>query len=183
MSNPSPGRASQRAMPTIAVLLALASVSSCRCIEHPLYDAKVNRFDTWYLGGGNTQFRPFRSVQYDPDAAFELELRHRGEGEAVVIMARLHGEATADLEGHVLAVEAAGTLADEPLEQVETLATFEHADDDLALATLDREMLAELEARGAGLSIRFIDEVGASARLDVRPTDLLDPRRDEEPYR
>lgn len=180
MANREPTRPSLRAVIPIATLLALASVVSCRCIEHPLYDAKVNRFDTWYLGGGNTQYRPFRSVQYDPDATFEVELRHRSEGEVVVIAARLRGEATADLEGELLATSPAAVVADEPLAREEDLAAFEHAEDDLAIATIDRDTLAELERRGASLTIRFADEVGATARMELWPAELLDPRRNRE---
>lgn len=175
MSSPDSQRFTPRSLVLVVGLVALASASSCRCIEHPLYDAKTNRFDSWYLGGGNTQYRPFRSVQYDPDATFELELRHRHEGEQVVVAARLHGETPADLEGELVAIQAAGTLADEPLAHETSLAAFEHVNDDLALATIDRELLVELDRHGAALTIRFTDEVGASARMDLWPADLLYP--------
>lgn len=175
MSIPDSPRFTPRVLVLVAGLVALASTGSCRCIEHPLYDARTNRFDSWYLGGGNTQYRPFRSVQYDPDAAFELELRHRHEGEQVVVAARLHGQAPADLEGELVASWAVGTLADEPLAHETSLATFEHVDDDLALATIDRERLVELDHHGATLMIRFTDEVDASARMDLWPADILYP--------
>lgn len=177
MPSPDPKRFTPRAVPLMVGLLALASTGSCRCIEHPLYDAKVNRFDTWYLGGGNSQYRPFRSVQYDPDAAFELELRVRQEGPQVVVAARLHAEAPADLEGGLLAQWPTAALADEPIEREELLADFEHVDDDLALATIDRERLVELDRSDATVTIVFVDEVGATARLELRPADLLDPLR------
>lgn len=181
-------RAPRSALP-LAILVALASVGSCRCDEHPLYDASVNRFDTFYLGGGNSQTRPFRSVQYDPDAAFAVELRHRHEGPQVVIAARLFADAPADLEGEVLVHAPAGSLTDEPTEppepeppEPEPLAAFEHVDDDLVLATIDRDTLAALARRGARLTIRLRDEVGATAHMDLTPADLLDPRplADEE---
>ncbi|MBX7083301.1 MAG: hypothetical protein K1X88_29105 [Nannocystaceae bacterium] len=58
----------------IAALAVLALGVDCRCIEHPLYDAGVNRFDTFYLGGGNTQYRPFRRGELAPDATLDVEV-------------------------------------------------------------------------------------------------------------
>lgn len=176
-------RAPRSVLP-LAILVALASVGSCRCDEHPLYDANVNRFDTFYLGGGNSQTRPFRSVQYDPDATFAVELRHRHEGPQVVIAARLFADAPADLEGEVLVHAPSGSLTAEPTEppEPERLAAFEHVDDDLVLASIDRDTLAALAHRGARLTIRLRDEMGATAHMDLSPADLLDPRplADEE---
>lgn len=180
MPNTDAKRFTPRAVALTMGLFALAGTGSCRCIEHPLYDAKVNRFDTWYLGGGNTQYRPFRSVQYDPDAAFALELRLRHEGSQVVVAATLLGEAVADLEGALTAQWSERDLAEEPMEHEELLASFEHVDDDLALAAIDRATIEALDRRGAALTIVFVDEIGATARLDLWPTDLLDPYRPVE---
>jgi len=59
---------------TFWTLLVGLGVVDCECIDHPLYDVNVNRFDTWYLGGGNSQFRPFRQGDLDPDALFDGEI-------------------------------------------------------------------------------------------------------------
>lgn len=56
------------------VLLAASVGLDCRCIEHPLYDANVNRFDSFYLGGGNSQYRPFRRGEVPPDATLDVDL-------------------------------------------------------------------------------------------------------------
>lgn len=69
---------------TLPLLGLLALLVDCRCWEHPLYDEGTNRFDTWYLGGGNTQNRPFRRGDVDGVLDIELALDRDRDGDPIV---------------------------------------------------------------------------------------------------
>jgi hypothetical protein len=164
---------------SLAACVLLAAATDCRCIEHPLYDARTNRFDSFYLGGGDSQYRPFRDVEYDPGARFVLEVRVRVLDDApgeLQLAAKLDGETAADVEAEVVAVWPDGSSHDD-----EVLATFEHVDDGLVLARVDRERLLQLRERGVTISLRFADATPARATLELVPDDLLEPHRGGQP--
>jgi hypothetical protein len=164
----------------LVACVLLGAATDCRCIEHPLYDAKSNRFDTWYLGGGNTQYRPFRSVAYRPEARFDVELRVRESDEddpgEIVVAARIGGEDAPDVEGEVVArfgeVASAGPVREE------LLASFDHVDDDLSLARIDRDRLHQLAGHGVTIVLRFSDASAGTATLALDPDALLEPAAD-----
>lgn len=165
----------------LAALVLLGAATDCRCIEHPLYDARTNRFDSFYLGGGDSQYRPFRAVHYEPEARFVLEVRVRELDDApneLLVAAKVDGEAAADVEGEVVAVWPDGEPRGEEL-----LASFDHVDDGLVLARLARDGIAQLRDRGVTVSLRFSDAVGPRARLELGPDELLDPEHGGQPHR
>lgn len=163
----------------VVALAVLAVASDCSCDEHVLYNEGANRFDSWYLGGGNSQFRPFRSAAYDAGARFDVELRVREFDEDdpgdVVVAARIGGERGPDVEGEVIA-----RFADASPAREEVLASFDHVDDDLSLARIDRARLAQLASHDATLVLRFSDGSAAAASLELRPQELLAPASGEQ---
>lgn len=173
----------RRALLLVSVVL-LGAATDCRCIEHPLYDAKTNRFDTWYLGGGDTQYRPFRSVAYGPEVRFDVELRVREADEddpgELVVAARIDGADAPDVEGEVVARFGGETVGAGPVRE-ELLASFDHVDDDLSLARIDRDRLHQLAGHGVTIVLRFSDASAATATLELEPQALLDPAADRGP--
>jgi hypothetical protein len=100
-----------RPLRLVPLFVLVASVD-CKCIEHPLYDATANRFDTFLIGGGNSQFRPFRSAQLDPDAGFEVELTLAFEPEHATIRAWLEAGDPDAIHGVVRTEGAARELGE-----------------------------------------------------------------------
>jgi hypothetical protein len=171
---------SDRRAPLLVAGVLLGAATDCRCIEHPLYDAKANRFDTWYLGGGNTQYRPFRSVAYGPAVRFDVELRVREADDddpaLLVVAARIGGEDAPDVEGEVVA-RFGGAASAGPVRE-ELLASFDHVDDDLSLARIDRDRLHQLADDGVTIVLRFSDASTGTATLELDPDALLEPAHD-----
>ncbi|MBC8071857.1 MAG: hypothetical protein IAG13_26255 [Deltaproteobacteria bacterium] len=134
----------------LLLVLMLAPLADCKCIEHPLYDAEVNRFDTWYLGGGNTQYRPFRAGEVPRDTTLEVELAlDHGSDEGVVVRA--------------LVVEAVDRedLVGELLLDGHPIAQFEALDDE--------QLVARMPAiRGQHPELHAVFDDGHGARLDIR---------------
>ena len=65
-----------------SLLMAASALLNCTCMDHPLYRAGVNRWDGAYMGGGNSQVRPFasgiRSAHFPEPAILELSCSVQG---------------------------------------------------------------------------------------------------------
>lgn len=140
----------------VLALLVVATTIDCECIDHPLYNVHVNRFDTFYLGGGNSGFRPFREARLDPDAAFEVDMVIAFEPEHAMIRAWLDA-------GDPHAIRAIARTSD----GTRALGELVDVGDDLrelriARSTLERELdrgdvHVELESEGGGGIVLVVD--------------------------
>ncbi|MFO0635893.1 MAG: hypothetical protein U0168_23890 [Nannocystaceae bacterium] len=138
----------------MAALVLLALGIDCRCIEHPLYDAGVNRFDTFYLGGGNSQYRPFRRGEVPPDATLDVE----------VVLDR---EATPPrLRVLVIDQLGEGPVRGELVHADGRTAAFDAVDDERLELALPEAALAALAAGGSARA-RFHDGAGESIDVEL----------------
>jgi hypothetical protein len=145
-------------------LLVLA-VGLTACWDHALYDGKVNRFDTYYLGGGNSAFRPFRSARVDDDAGFGLDLVARSDQETgvLVLTGALHDAGAPESVGGALYWSG---------ESRREVARFGFdGDESLVLEVPWRQLAAGLEA-GHELEAEFVDAQGATIVLRFGESEL-----------
>lgn len=149
----------RRPLRILGAVLVAFGVADCRCIDHPLYDKDANRFDTWYLGGGNSQFRPFRRGELDPDALVE--------GEIVLAFAtedRVHIRVVLDVSE---SAEVRGELRGGDRELGELVAV----EDDVLELEMDRRTLAATLARH-DVDVVLWTEGGGALRASITAADL-----------
>lgn len=138
----------------VVVLLAPAS-----CWDHELYDGDVNRFDSYYLGGGNSQFRPFRTARVDPDASFEVHVvAERDAGDGLALLATITATDPSGVSG-VLRIDG------------QTVAKLIALEAGALRADLTHNVLTRLDG-GAVLEAWFTDRHGSSVALQIDRTAL-----------
>lgn len=143
--------------------LTLASVFvlvDCKCIDHPLYDKDVNRFDTYYLGGGNSQFRPFRAARIDDDAPFSVDL----------VVASVDAD-TVHLRAWIDAADPDAIEATLGTSDGREIGAFERNGDDMLDLAVDRDVLLDAAA-GGDLRVELASEGGGGIALVVTLSDL-----------